>query len=598
MKLFSAILISFAIIINVNAQKNSKNKNVESLIKKMLLEEKIGQMTQIDYDAMKNNPSDIVKYSIGSILWGGNSEIADLSGKGWATVYDSLQRLSEKHRLHIPIIFGIDAVHGHNNVEGATIFPHNVGLGATRNPQLVEKVAMITAKEIKGTGIHWTFAPCVAVARNEKWGRTYESFGEDPNLVKELGAAFVKGLQGANLSDETSSLACVKHFVGDGGTTNGKDQGNTECDEANLRAIHLPGYIEAIKSGAKSIMISYNSWNNEKLHGHKYLINDVLKNELKFEGFVVSDWAAIDQLDGDYKSDIEKSINAGLDLIMIPNGQGKENNYIDFVTLLNQLVKENKVPMSRIDDAVRRILNVKYELGLFENKYTNKNLTTEIGTPAHREVAREAVRQSLVLLKNEKNILPLSKNIKNLHVAGKGADNVGMQCGGWTIDWQGKSGRNIFGGTSILTAIKKSVSQNTKVTYSVDGSGADSNDVAIIVIGEEPYAEFMGDKEDLSLSKDDLALIEKMKSKNIPFVVLLISGRPIMINSAIENSNAFVAIWLPGSEGDGVADVLFGDFAPIGKLPHTWPKEMKQIPINIGDKNYDPLFPFGFGLTY
>lgn len=596
--LFCATMLLFSMTTAQQKKESSIDSQVQRLIKKMTIEEKIGQMMQVDYEAIKTSPNDIITMHIGSILWGGNSEILDLSPKGWAACYDSIQRLSEKQRLKIPIIFGIDAVHGHNNVDGAVIFPHNVGLGATRNPQLVEKVAMITAKEMKGTGIQWDFAPCVAVARNERWGRTYESYGEDPDMVKELGAAYVKGMQGTNLSDKNSVLACVKHYVGDGGTTNGKDQGHTEIDEATLRKLHLPGYIESIKLGAKSIMASYNTWNGNKLHGHKYLMTDVLKGELKFQGFIVSDWAGIDQLSPNFKYAIEQSINAGLDMVMIPNGVGKGNSYVDFIRLTKELVKEKKIDISRIDDAVKRILTVKIELGLFENKFADKNLMEEIGSKAHREVAREAVQQSLVLLKNENNVLPLSKNVKRIHVAGKGADDIGIQCGGWTIDWQGKKGNVISGGTTILSAIKNTVSQQTAVSYSLDGSGADSGDIGIVVIGEEPYAEMFGDREDLSLSKEDVAVVEKMKAKGIPVVVILVSGRPMIINSTLEKSNAFVAAWLPGTEGQGVADVLFGDVKISGKLSHSWPKNMKQIPINIGDKEYDPLFPFGFGLTY
>ncbi len=598
MKLVITFLVCFFTVSISQPSAKNIDKQIQALLKKMTLDEKIGQMTQVDYTAFQNSPNDIITMNIGSILWGGSSEIADLSAKGWAACYDSLQGLSEKQRLKIPLIFGIDAVHGHNNVDGAVIFPHNVGLGATRNPLLLEKVGMITATEIKGTGIQWDFAPCVAVARNERWGRTYESFGEDPDMVKELGAAYVKGMQGVSLADKNSVLACVKHYVGDGGTTNGKDQGNTEVDEATLRKIHLPGYVESIKMGAKSIMASYNSWNGNKMHGHKYLMTDVLKGELQFKGFIVSDWAAIDQLSPNFKYTIEQSINAGLDMVMIPNGAGKGNNYIDFIRFTKELVKEKKIEMSRIDDAVKRILTVKFELGLFENKYTDKNLTAEVGSAAHREVAREAVQQSLVLLKNEKNLLPLSKSTKRIHVAGKGADDIGMQCGGWTIDWQSKKGNIISGGTTILSAIKNTVSKETKITYSLDGSGADSNDIGIVVIGEEPYAEMFGDREDLSLSTEDIAVIDRMKAKGIPVVVVLLSGRPMIINGSLEKSNAFVAAWLPGTEGQGVADVLFGDANMSGKLPHSWPKNMKQIPINVGDKEYDPLFPFGFGLTY
>lgn len=598
MKLVLTFLVCFLTLSISQPKAKNIDTQVKALLKQMTLEEKIGQMTQIDYMAITGHREDIVKYSIGSIFWGGDSEIPDITAKGWATAYDSLQMYSQKSRLRIPMIFGVDAVHGHNNVDGAVIFPHNVGMGATRNPQLVEKVGMVTAAEMRGTGIQWDFAPCVAVARNERWGRTYESFGEDPELVKQLGAAFVKGMQGVNLSDKTAALVCVKHFVGDGGTTNGKDQGNTEVDEATLRAIHLPGYVEGIKAGAKAIMVSYNSWNGTKMHGNKYLMTDVLKKELGFKGFLVSDWAAIDQLDKNYKSAIEKSINGGLDMAMIPNGPGKANNYIDFMTMLKELVKEKKVPMSRIDDAARRILTVKFEMNISENLYTDRNLLMQVGSKEHREVAREAVRQSLVLLKNENNILPLSKNTKKFHVAGKGADNIGMQCGGWTIIWQGKNGNVTGGGTTILQAVKNTVSKDTKVTYSIDGSGADSTDIGIVVVGEQPYAEMFGDREDLSLSKEDLAAIDNIKAKGIPVVVLLLSGRPMIIAPALKNSDAFAAIWLPGTEGQGVADVLFGDFNFAGKLPHTWPKNMQQIPINVGDKNYDPLFPYGFGLNY
>ena len=591
------VIFLLAGIFSVNAQ-NAIDKKVDALLSQMTLDEKIGQMTQVDYDAIKKNVDDIVKYYLGSILCGGNSEPDDITAKGWANLYDSFQNLALTTRLKTPIIWGIDAVHGHNNVDGATIFPHNVGLGATHNPKLVEQVAAVTAAEIKGTGMQWDFAPCVAVARDERWGRTYESYGENPDLVKMLGAAYVKGTQGKNLSDKTSVLACVKHFAGDGGTTNGKDQGNTEIDEETLRKIHLQGYVEAIKAGAKSIMVSYSSWNNEKLHGHKYLLTDVLKRELGFKGFLVSDWAAIDQLGKDYKSDIEKSINAGLDMIMIPNGHGQDNNYVDFITKLKELVNENKVPLSRIDDAARRILKVKFELGLFKNPMTDKQLTTQIGSNKHREIARDAVRQSLVLLKNDNKVLPLSKNLKRIHVTGKSADDIGNQCGGLTISWQSKSGNVISGGTTILQAIKNTVSKNTEVTTSTDGSGAEGADVCIVVVGETPYAEMIGDREDLSLAKEDADAIEKAKTSGVPVIVILISGRPMLIEPSLKISDSFVAAWLPGTEGQGVADVLFGDFKPVGKLPHTWPKNMQQIPINIGDTNYDPLFPYGFGLTY
>lgn len=592
------LLITFTTIQSQSNQKTMINKKVDALMSKMTLEEKIGQMTQVDLDAIKQNPDDIAKYSLGSLLCGGNTEVPDISPKGWAQSYQQYQNIALKSRLKIPIIFGIDAVHGHNNVDGATIFPHNIGLGATRNPKLVEKVARITALEVRGTGMQWAFAPCVAVARNERWGRTYESFGENPELSKSLGAAAVLGLQTKNLKDKTSVLASVKHFMGDGGTTNGKDQGNTECDMNTLREIHLAPYIDAIKAGAKNIMVSYSSWNGLKMHGNKYLLTDVLKKELGFKGFLVSDWAAIDQLGKDYKTDIEISINAGLDMIMIPNGPDKENNYVQFINFLKELVNEGKVPIERIDDAVRRILSVKFEMGLFENYKVDKKLTAKVGSKEHRQVAREAVRQSLVLLKNDKNILPLSKSLKRIHVTGRAADDIGIQCGGWTISWQGNTGNVISGGTTILQSIKNTVSKKTEITTSTDGKGAEGADVCLVVVGENPYAEMFGDREDLSLSKDDIQTIENAKASGVPVVVILFSGRPMIITDQISKVDGFIAAWLPGTEGQGVADVLFGDFKPVGKLPHSWPKSMNQIPINVGDKNYDPLFPYGFGLSY
>ena len=601
MKSLIIILFSLLFVTALPAQPKQGDiiaSRVDALLKKMTLDEKIGQMTQPDYWAISSSANDVIKYSIGSVIWGGNTELVDITPKGWKKTCDSLQALTQKTRLRIPLLFGIDAVHGHNNVNGAVIFPHNIALGATRNPLLVEKIGMVTAREIKGTGIQWDFAPCVAVVRNERWGRTYESFGEDPSLVAEMGTAFLKGMQGDTLSGDGSALACVKHFIGDGGTTNGKDQGNTDCDEQTLRRIHLPGYIEAMKAGAKSIMVSFSSWNGNRMHGHKYLLTNLLKGELKFDGFVVSDWGGINQLPGDLKDDIEQSINAGLDMVMIPNRSESSYGILDFINTTKELVKENKISKARIDDAVRRILKVKFEMGLFENRFTDNSLTAEVGSSAHREVAREAVRQSLVLLKNNNAVLPLPKNVKSILVSGSKADDIGMQCGGWTINWQGRRGNVIAGGTTILQAIKNTVEKTTTVKYSADGSNADSGDVAIVVVGEEPYAELFGDREDLKLSDEDIALVEKIQAKKIPIVVILLSGRPMIINSTLEKSDAFIAAWLPGTEGQGIADVLFGDYAPTGKLPHSWPRNMNQIPINVGDKNYDPLFPFGFGLTY
>jgi beta-glucosidase len=432
--------------------------------------------------------------------------------------------------------------------------------------------------------------------QDERWGRTYESYGESPRLVSELGAASVRGFQGEKLSvSPTSILACAKHFIGDGGTQGGKDQGNTVCDEATLRKLYLPPYRAAIKAGVGSIMVSYSSWNGQKMHGNKYLLTDVLKGELGFKGFLVSDWAAIDQLSPDYKNDVEQSINAGLDMIMIPNGPDKPNNYAEFIQDLKALVAEGKVLPSRIDDAVRRILRIKFQLGLFESTATDPALTAAIGSPEHRQVARECVRESLVLLKNENHVLPLSKQIKHLAVIGKGADDLGMQCGGWTIDWQGRIGEVTHGGTTILAAIRQTVSPETKVTFSSDGSYIQGADAVIAVIGEKPYAEMKGDRQDLTQPAEDLALVARAKSAGVPVATILLSGRPLILNSALADSNAFVAAWLPGTEGLGVADVLFGDCKFTGKLPRTWPRSNDHIAT--GDRSEKPLFPFGFGLT-
>jgi beta-glucosidase len=567
----------------------SPEERSEDLLKRMTLEEKVGQMTQAERQNIQLQ--DIQTYFLGSLLSGGGSAPANNVPFAWADMYDSYQSLALKTRLGIPLIYGIDAVHGHNNVYTAVIFPHNIGLGCTRNPALVEEAGQITAEEVAGTGIDWTFAPCIAVPRNERWGRTYEGFGETPELAVQMSAAMVRGFQGANLADPASILACTKHFVGDGGTTDGIDQGDTQVDEQTLREIHMAGYVSAIQAGVGSIMVSFNSWNGEKMHGHHYLLTDVLKGELGFSGFLISDWAGIDQLPGDYKSDIETSINAGLDMIMVPD------KFTEFITLLKELVEEGKIPLSRIDDAVRRILLVKFKLGLFEQPLTDRSYTSTIGSAAHREVARECVRQSLVLLKNEHFTLPLPKDSIKIHIAGKNADDLGHQCGGWTISWQGGSGEITYG-TTILQAIHLTVSSSAQVSYSREGSGATGADVGIVVIGETPYAEGMGDRTDLNLDNDDITALENVRNAGMPVVVILISGRPMILEPILARCEAVIAAWLPGSEGQGVTDVLFGDYPPTGKLSHSWPRNMSQIPINQGDPAYDPLFPYGYGLTY
>ncbi len=565
-------------------------EKVNQLLAQMTLDEKIGQMTQAERSALQDI-SDIKKYFLGSLLSGGGSAPSNNAPQSWADMYDYFQNFALQTRLKIPLIYGIDAVHGHNNVYGATIFPHNIGLGCTRNPQLIEQAARVTAEEVSGTGIDWTFAPCIATVRDERWGRTYEGFGETQELSVMMADAMVRGFQGTNLSDYGNILSCAKHFLGDGGTQGGDDQGNTIGDEQSIRQLHLQGYISAINAGVKSIMVSYSSINGQKVHGSEYWITDVLKGELGFKGIVVSDWQGIDQLPGEYKSDIQNSINAGIDMVMVPF------NFKEFIQYLKELVNENKISIDRIDDAVRRILTIKYELGLFEKPFTDRSLTSTIGSAGHREIARKCVRESLVLLKNQNNFLPLSKNINHILVAGKNGLDIGNQCGGWTISWQGSSG-DITPGTTVYQGIKNSVPSSTTVSYSFNRSNTQGADAAVVVVGETPYAEGNGDRNDLALSSEDINTIYNIKNAGIPYVIVLISGRPMIISDVLNDCDAFVAAWLPGTEGQGIADVLFGDYNFTGKLSHSWPRTMDQIPINSGDANYDPLFPYGFGLAY
>lgn len=582
----------------------ANDAKVRALLSQMTLEEKVGQMIQANQASLKD-PSDIEKLFLGSLLSGGSSD--PKTGNGlvdWTDHYDSLQSRTQNTRLRIPLLYGIDAVHGHSNVLNAVLFPHNIGLGCTRDPQLVERAARITAVETKASGINWTFAPCVTVPRDERWGRTYEGFGEDPELARTLGEAAVRGYQGDDLSDPLSLLACAKHFIGDGATKYGTgrklrdnlqilDRGDVILSENELRRLHLAGYVSAIKAGVGTIMPSYSSWNGVKCSGSKRLLTEILKDELKFDGFLISDYDAIDEMPGDYKSQIETSVKAGMDMFMV------SAKYRELYGYLLDLVRENRVAMSRIDDAVSRILRVKFAMGLMEpgrSHLADRKLHARFGSAAHRQVARECVRASLVLLKNEKRVLPASKKLNRIHVAGKSADDIGNQCGGWTISWQGKSGANTTGGTTILKAVQETVSPATKVTYSKDGSDAAGADLGIVVIGETPYAEWMGDKQSLELSEEDVAVVEKMKQAGMPLVVVLITGRPVIIDKVIDKADGLVAAWLPGTEGRGVTDVLFGDFGFVGKLSFSWPRSMNQIPINVGDKNYDPLFKYGFGL--
>ncbi len=584
----------------------SFDAQVKPLLAKMTLEEKVGQMTQPDQEFIKDL-ADINNLFIGSVLSGGNSDPKEGNSlQAWTDMYDRIQQQALKTRLAIPVLYGVDAVHGHNNVLGAVIFPHNIGLGCTRNPGLVEKIGRLTAEEVRATGMQWTFAPAVSVPQDIRWGRTYEGFSEDPLLVAQLGEAATRGLQGLDLSSPLSLLACAKHYVGDGGTSywvgsDGRgrlDQGDMKVDEQTLRRIHLPGYVTSIKAGVGTIMPSYNSWNGVKASASRRLLTEILKEELGFQGFLISDYNALDQIKpGDYKGSIEISINAGMDMVMVPS------NYKTFISHLKALVEEGRVPMSRIDDAVTRILRVKFAMGLMDksrSQLADRRLHKSFGSAERRKVARQAVRESLVLLKNERKTLPISKTAPRIHVAGKSADNIGNQCGGWTIQWQGQSGAVTTGGTTVLAAIRGAVSRNTRVTSSADGTGAEGATLGIAVIGEPPYAEFEGDRSDLALDREDLAAVSNLKRAGIPVVVVLVSGRPMIINEALAQADAFVAAWLPGTEGQGVSDVLFGDYKPSGKLSFSWPRSMNQLPLNVNmpAARYDPLFRYGYGLTY
>jgi beta-glucosidase len=558
---------------------SSFDAKAKELLARMTLDEKIGQMTQADQLFVKD-PSDIEKYFLGSILSGGDSDPKDgNSREAWINLATTIQARALKTRLRIPLLYGIDAVHGNNNILGAVIFPHNIGLGATRDAALVEQIGKITAEEVRAIGVQWAFAPCVTVPQDIRWGRTYEGFSEDPKLVAELGAAAVRGLQGKGLGDPHAVLACAKHYVGDGGTTFGTggfgknilDQGDMRVDEPTLRRIHLQGYLSTVPAGVGTIMPSYNSWNGVKVSASKHLLTEILKQEIGFEGFLISDYNAVDQITKDYKTAIGISINAGMDMVMVPD------HYRQFIQNLKELVQEGTVPMSRIDDAVTRILRVKFAMGMMEKtgmtdgKPAAPPSSFAFGTPEHRALARQAVRESLVLLKNDNHTLPLSKQAR-IHIAGKSADDIGNQCGGWTITWQGKSSDTLPGGTTILGALRKAGASVT----------TDGANVGIVVIGETPYAEGMGDRTDLSLSADDIAAVKRMKSTGVPVVVIVISGRPLILDPILDQADAIVAAWLPGTEGEGIADVLFGAYKPTGKLSFTWPKQ----------------FQFGFGLTY
>lgn len=556
-------------------------ERVADLLPRMSLEDKLGQMTQAERGSV--TPEDLTKYRIGSVLSGGGSVPRPNDRGGWVAMVDAFQQAARATPLGIPFIYGADAVHGHNNVAGATVFPHNIGLGATRDADLAVRIGQATAQEVADTGVHWTFAPCLCVVQDDRWGRSYESFSESPEVVASL-SSIITGLQGQKV------MATAKHYLGDGGTTGGKDRGDTQLTLEQLRALHLPPFAAAVRQNVASVMVSFSSWNGGKVHGSEQLITKLLKEELRFSGFVVSDWNGIDQIDaaeGLSAVDVRTAINAGIDMAMVPQ------DWREFLRLLKEEVEAGRVPMSRIDDANRRILTKKFEYGLFDQVKTGRD-TNSLGSAEHRALAREAVAKSQVLLKNS-GVLPLKPG--KLFVAGRNADNTGNQSGGWTLTWQGRPG-SVPGATSILQGIRDAAGPGATVTYAADGAGVDSSyDAAIAVIGETPYAEYEGDRpEGLPLHPDDLAVLARLKASGKPVIAVIVSGRPLDIAAQLPSWSAAIAAWLPGSEGAGVADVLFGKFKPAGKLPVTWPADGGQ-PANSGDGR-PALFPLGYGLTY
>ncbi|KAM7264595.1 hypothetical protein ACFE04_002278 [Oxalis oulophora] len=628
---FTVLLIICANMMHIVKSDDMKYKDpkqpvgvrIKDLMNRMSLEEKVGQMVQIDRsvaneDAMKN-------YFIGSVLSGGGSTpLPEARAQDWINMINEIQNASLSTRLGIPMIYGIDAVHGHNNVYNATIFPHNVGLGATGDPVLVKKIGAATALEVRATGIPYAFAPCIAVCQDPRWGRCYESYSEDHKIVQEM-TDIVLGLQGdlppgyrkgvPYVGGKDKVAACAKHFVADGGTTNGINENNTVTDMHGLLSIHMPAYSDSILKGVSTVMVSYSSWNGEKMHANRQLITGFLKNTLNFkeipsqglltmpyfQGFVISDWEGIDRITSpphsNYTYSVEAGIQAGIDMVMVPF------NYSEFINDLSNLIKSKVISMNRIDDAVQRILLVKFTMGLFENPLADTSLVNQLGSQEHRNLAREAVRKSLVLLKNGKNeslpVLPLPKKSHKILVAGTHADNLGFQCGGWTIQWQGFSGNNYTRGTTILSAIKSTVEPNTEITYlenpEVDFIKSNNFDYAIVVVGEPPYAETEGDSTTLTIMDPGPNTITNVCGA-LKCVVVVVSGRPLVIEPYMSSIDALVAAWLPGTEGQGVADVLFGEYGFSGKLARTWFKRVDQLPMNVGDSNYDPLFPFGYGI--
>ena len=575
-------------------------ERAQDLLSRMTLEEKVGQMTLIEKGSI--TPDAVEEYFIGGVLSGGGGTPSSNTTEAWAEMVDSYQAGALATRLQIPIIYGVDAVHGHNNLNGAVIYPHNIGLGATRDPDLVRRIGAATAEAMAATNIYWNYAPAIPVVQDIRWGRTYEAYGENTELVTQLGTAYLEGLQGDDLSDPLTALATPKHYIGDGATVWGTsmtgsyqlDQGVMTATEEEIREKYLPPYQAAIDAGALSVMVSFSSWQDTKMHGHEYLVTDVLKDELGFTGFVVSDWGGVDQVNGNYYRAVVASINAGIDMNMVPY------SYTKFIDAMLEAVENGDISEDRIDDAVYRILLVKFKLGLFERPYSDPTLFDLVGTEEKRQLAREAVAKSVVLLKNENDALPISKDSSLIFLAGEGADDIGMQCGGWTITWQGSKGA-ITPGTTIKDAFEGvfegQLQYNRFGNYDniLDENGDPAiADVGVVVVAENPYAEGVGDARDLTLPSRDVEMIQRVRERSEKVVVIVMSGRPLVITEALDLADAWVAIWLPGTEGEGVADVIFGDAPFVGKTPVTWPASMDQLPL--GSYETEPLFPYGYGL--
>lgn len=549
--------------------------HIQQLLGQMTLAEKAAQMTQAEKNSI--SPAQVRDYGLGSVLSGGGGNPKPHNNpQAWRAMVQAYAEAAQASRLRIPLIYGVDAVHGHNNMYGATVFPHNIGLGATRDADLVERIGAATAREILATNVHWNFAPCLAVAQDPRWGRTYESYGNEPALVGELGAAYVRGLQ------SLGAAACVKHYVGDGGAEWGShrrvswvqfweqsggawtiDQGDVNINEQDLRRIHLAPYLPSLQAGALTVMASFSSWRGVKMHSNRYLLNDVLKHELGFKGFIVSDWMGINQLSPDYYTCVIMSINAGLDMVMVPY------DFEGFIRTLIKAVEQGDIPMSRIDDAVGRILWVKQQLGLFDQPFTSAERLNDIRSEAHQALAREAVRKSLVLLKDEAQVLPL-RHPASMRVAGVAADDLGLQCGGWTLEWMGTLGRDVVPGETLLSALTAAL-PDTAIDYHAEASFSQHwrADVGVVVAAEIPYAEGGGDSAFPRLSAEDEALVERMRQQCEKLILVIYSGRPVNISPrTAEQCDAIVAAWLPGSAGAGMADVLTGAQPFVGESQH------------------------------